>query len=447
MSASATATPTTHLDSRQASRRDPSPMTAYLERLHTELADNLAGQFADYIPELAKADPRQLGIVVATVDGRVYQVGDSRETFTIQSISKAIAFGLALEDRGLDGVLDKVGVEPSGDAFNAISLDAASGRPRNPMINAGAIATAGLIEGADRDAAFARLQACFERFVGHALDVDEAVYRSESATGHRNRAIAHLLEGHGIIRDPADAVVEQYFRQCSLRISARDLAVMGAALANDGVNPVTGVRALSSRYVDKVLSVMGTCGMYDHSGNWMFRVGMPAKSGVGGGIMAVMPGQFGIGVFSPLLDDKGNSVRGVQACERIAAELGVHPYHVTRSTAATQVKQASERDCRDLGGNEAAGGRLAEFRLRGPLNLASILPVLECMSELFERADGMVLDLGDVTDIDLAATHMLAEMWRNARSRGKRIVMEGIADKYVFLRRLRRLLGDQPLAA
>lgn len=322
------------------SQNSGSPIQCFLEKLYTDLLSIEGGNVADYIPELTRSKPEWLGIVIATVDGHVYQVGDSRQKFTIQSISKAIIYGLALEDRGLNAVLDKVGVEPSGEAFNSISLEQGSGRPMNPMINAGAIATTGLIKERDDKARMERILDKFSKFIGYEVDIDEKVYLSEKETGHRNRAIAHLLLGYGILDRSPEEVLDLYFRQCSILVDARDLALMGACLANNGVNPITSVAALKSEYVEKVLSVMTTCGMYDFSGGWIFNVGMPAKSGVGGGIMAVLPGQFGLGVFSPPLDERGNSLRGIIACERVSSYFKLHLFNVAKSVSASIIRMA-----------------------------------------------------------------------------------------------------------
>ncbi|MGZ8915584.1 MAG: glutaminase A, partial [Methylobacter sp.] len=309
----------------------------YLESLHQNYANIDKGEVASYIPELLKADPQWFGIALITVDGHVYQVGDSRQSFTIQSISKAITYGIALEDNGVEAVLRKVDVEPSGEAFNSISLEPDTGRPRNPMINAGAIATVGLIRGDSPDEKLSRMLKCYERYLGHPVSIDEDVYSSEKSTGHRNRAIAYLLRNSDIIEKDTDDVLDVYFKQCSILVTCRDLALIGCTLANNGVNPITGVRALESRYVPKVLSVMSSCGMYDYSGAWVYEVGMPAKSGVGGGIVAVLPGQFGLAVFSPKLDERGNSARGIAACKKISSDFGLHMLHTGRSTTSSVI--------------------------------------------------------------------------------------------------------------
>jgi glutaminase len=279
-----------------------SPVSQILKTLHERYTSLQEGSVADYIPELTKVDPNLFGICIATRDGHVYEVGDTRHKFTIQSISKALTYGLALEDRGEEHVLSRIGVEPSGDAFNAISLKPGTGAPFNPMINAGAIATCGQILKSEGESRIERITDYLSRCAGGHLEIDQDIYRSESETGHRNRAIGWMLRNFGIIDEDPREIVETYFQQCSLQVTCADLAVMGATLANQGVNPLTGERAIAHDYVDNVLAVMASCGMYDWSGEWIYRVGLPAKSGVGGGILAVLPGQLGIGVFSPPLD-------------------------------------------------------------------------------------------------------------------------------------------------
>jgi glutaminase len=311
-----------------------SPFRNYLSDLHETYQSVTDGVVADYIPELALVDPSWFGICVALVDGRVFEVGNCTQTFTIQSISKAFVYGLALEDHGRDYVNSKVGVEPTGEAFNAIVLDEQTNRPYNPMVNAGAIATADLIKGKDGTERLKRMLDMFKRYTGRSLDISVPVFLSEKSTGNRNRAIAYLMLNFGMVGDKIDETLDLYFQQCSILVNARDLAMMAATLANAGVNPVTGDRALDEHYVQDVISVMLTCGMYDYSGEWAYRVGMPAKSGVGGGITAVSPGKLGVGTFSPPLDAKGNSVRGVKVCEELSREFGLHPFSVAKPARA-----------------------------------------------------------------------------------------------------------------
>lgn len=307
-----------------------SPFRSYLNELHKQYQSLNEGTVADYIPELALANPDWFGICVATVNGQVFEVGDCDKLFTIQSISKAFVYGLALEDYGRDYVWTKVGVEPTGEAFNSIVLDEKTNRPYNPMVNAGAIATADLVKGDTATERLKRMLEMFRRYTGRELDINVPVFLSEKYTGNRNRAIAYLMLNFGMITERVDETLDLYFQQCSIMVNARDLAMMAATLANGGVNPMTGERAIDEYYVQDVMSVMLTCGMYDSSGEWAYRVGMPAKSGVGGGITATVPGKLGIGTFSPPLDEKGNSVRGIKVCENLSQDFGLHLFNVAK---------------------------------------------------------------------------------------------------------------------
>ncbi|MEB3196151.1 MAG: glutaminase A, partial [Candidatus Sericytochromatia bacterium] len=291
---------------------DPQQLQAALSELLVEFRDLREGQVPAYIPELAKVDPDGFAIVACNAEGQLCGVGEVDQLFTIQSISKPFVYGLGLDDHGRDFVNRRVGVEPTGDAFNSIiTLDERSKRPHNPMVNAGAIAMASLIPGENPTERLNRLLDTFGRYVGHRVNVDMSVFMSERTTGHRNRAIAHLMLNFGMIDAQVDEALDLYFQQCAIMVTCRDLAVMAATLANQGINPLTGVRAVQPNHIKDILSVMYTCGMYDYSGEWVYRVGLPAKSGVGGGIIAVVPGRWGLAVFSPRLDSRGNSVRGI----------------------------------------------------------------------------------------------------------------------------------------
>lgn len=304
-----------------------SPFRNYLSDLYDKYQTLNEGKIPDYIPELALAKPEWFGICVVTADGQIFEVGDSSQLFTIQSISKAFVFGLALEDHGREYVTCKVGVEPTGEAFNSIVLDEVTNRPYNPMVNAGAIATADLIEGANGTERLKRVLAMFKRFTGRDHDINVPVFLSEKSTGNRNRAMAYLMLNFDMVSNRIDETLDLYFQQCSILVNAKDLAMLSATLANGGVNPITKERAIDERYVQDVISVMFTCGMYDGSGEWAYRVGIPAKSGVGGGIAAVVPNKLGIGVFSPLLDAKGNSLRGIKVCEDLSRDFGLHLFN------------------------------------------------------------------------------------------------------------------------
>lgn len=311
-----------------------SPLDKVLAEIIDRYRDDRSGEVATYIPELGRADPEWFGVCLATTEGAIYEGGDSRQPFTIQSISKPLVYAMALDKVGPTEVRQRVGVEPSGDAFNSISLQPETGRPLNPMINAGAIAVSSMIYNAYRGDAVQRLLDWCSRFAGEPLKLDMNVYHSESSTGHRNRAIAHLLRNFGVISDPVEEGLDLYFKQCSILTTARDLAVMAATLANHGVNPITGQQAMSRRHVSEVLSVMTTCGMYNYAGQWLYDVGVPAKSGVSGGILAVLPGRMGIGTFSPRLDLQGNSVRGIKVCQELSERFGLHLFSSPRSGRA-----------------------------------------------------------------------------------------------------------------
>jgi len=311
--------------------RSAQELKAFLADLHQRYSTVQEGQVASYIPELAKMSPDLFGIAIATTDGQIFEVGDTDPLFTIQSISKVFVHGLALEDHGRDFILSRVGVEPTGDAFNSIVLDEQSKRPYNPMVNAGAIATTSLIKGQDLTERLNRLLDMFQRYIGHDIFVDMATYVSERSTGDRNRAMAYLMRHFGMIEADVEDALDLYFQQCSVMVNCRDLAVMAATLANHGTNPLTGEQAVNPRYIRDILSVMASCGMYNFAGEWNYRIGLPAKSGVCGGIIAVVPEQIGIAIFSPPLDERGNSVRGVKVCETLSQTLGLHLFDSSRN--------------------------------------------------------------------------------------------------------------------
>ncbi len=395
-----------------------SPIACYLQSLHRRYAGLNEGAVADYIPELAKADPNWFGICIATRDGHVYEIGDTRQAFTIQSVSKALAYGLALEDRGESHVLSRIGVEPSGDAFNAISLKAGSGAPFNPMINAGAIATCGQVFAKDGRSRIDRILAYLSACAGRTLHIDQAVYRSESDTGHRNRAIGWMLRNFDIIGEEPTDILETYFQQCAISVTCRDLALMAATLANQGRNPQTLEQAIAPEYVDNILSVMATCGMYDFSGEWIYRVGLPAKSGVGGGIMAVLPGQLGIGIFSPPLDSQGNSARGIRACADLSRDLSLHlfgnqgtpPSPIRLSYDGGQVSSRRRRPVHVQAALRGSGHRIRLFELQGELHFSNIEPVMHEALKQAPYCQYLILNCRNVGAIDAVARRLLGEL-------------------------------------
>jgi glutaminase len=404
-----------------------SPIDAYLMRLHQDWLPDRSGAVADYIPPLALADPDSFGIAITTTEGHSYEVGDSRERFTIQSMSKPFTYGLALQDQGFDAVDTKVGVEPSGEAFNSISLAPESGRPLNPMINAGAITSASLVAGASAAERERRVVDFYGSFAGRSLEVDTEVYESERDTGHRNRAIGHMLRAVGVLEGDPEEALDLYFRQCSVGVDCRDLSLMAATLANGGVNPRSGDRVLARDLVDRVLSVMTTCGMYDSAGEWVVDVGMPAKSGVGGGVLAVLPGQLGIAVFSPPLDRHGNSVRGVEVCRQISTDLDLNLLHVARSSRSAvrrtytvaEVPSRRRRPEAESTTLAAAGSRCVVQILHGDLVFAATESVVRGIVERAAGIDIEVLDLTEVTELDLGAGRLLIGLAESMAAEGR----------------------------
>jgi glutaminase len=306
-----------------------------IEELYSKYQSHSEGKPASYIPELAKANPNHFAIVITTIKGEVYKIGDTEQTFSLQSTSKPFTYGMVLEHFGREFVLSKVGVEPTGEAFNSIvELEKQTHRPYNPMINSGAIAVSAFIKGNNFDERLKMVMNLFETYVGHSLTIDEQVFESEKKTAHRNRSIAHLLRHFDVIDDQIEESLDLYFKQCSILASTKDLSMMAATLANNGINPVTQKVAVQEKYVGDMLSLMFTCGMYDSSGEWAYSVGIPAKSGVSGGIFGVIPGKMGIAVFSPPIDDKGHSVRGVEVFKDLSHKLNLSIFRVGNNHAS-----------------------------------------------------------------------------------------------------------------
>ena len=299
-------------------------IAATVDAAHAAFADVKDGANANYIPVLDEVPSELFGVSVVTVDGQVAEAGDVDYEFSIQSIAKVFTMALVLEERGADVIFDSIGVDATGRVFNSIeAIEAIDERTVNPLVNAGAISTTSLVPGATPDEKWDKIEAMYNAFAGRELSLNDEVYVSESATNQRNQAIAKLLQAYGRIYDDPEVATDLYTRQGSMNVNAHDLAVMGATLANGGVNPITGEQVMDGGNVGRVFAVMATAGLYDDSGIWLYRVGLPAKSGVGGGIVAVVPRRFGIAAFSPRLDAAGNSVRAQLAIEYIAKTLGV----------------------------------------------------------------------------------------------------------------------------
>lgn len=283
------------------------------------------GKVADYIPELAKADPNAFGIYMLNADGGSIALGDCNTRFSIQSVGKVIILAAALRYRGFDGTFSHVMMEPSGDSFNSIiKLDMRSNLPFNPMINAGAIQTVSLL--ADEFGFYDLLEFAREMCLDDDIVLDEAVYASEHETGDRNRAISYLLKSKGVLMSDPEKTVELYFKLCSLSVNARSLAGLGLIISNNGIDPFSGKRLVETQYVRTIKSLMFTCGMYDFSGEFGVKVGVPSKSGVGGGLVCAARGPMGIGLYGPALDPYGNSIAAVKAMEYISEELDLHVF-------------------------------------------------------------------------------------------------------------------------
>lgn len=291
--------------------------------------DNSDGEVAQYIPELANADPEPFGIAISTINNELITAGDVETPFSIQSVSKPFVFGLAIDECGEEKTFNSVGTEPSGEAFNAIELHPETSLPYNPMVNSGAIAMTSLIYDKYKNETQDTILNLFSELAGETIQYDESVYQSEIDTSARNKALTYLMQSVNAIEAPVEEKLQAYIKQCSANVNARQLSVMGATLANIGKNPITGNTIYDPLTVRKILSVMFTCGMYDFAGKWAVDVGLPAKSGVSGGVLAVVNRQIGIGIYSPRLDEHGNSVRAIAACIDLAEELGLHMFEFT----------------------------------------------------------------------------------------------------------------------
>ncbi|MFO7691214.1 MAG: glutaminase A [Cryobacterium sp.] len=403
------------------------PVAEALRQLHGELTPVLDGTLPDYIPELSRADPNLFGMAVATPDGQVRTAGDATTLFTIQSISKPFVYALALADWGMEALLERVGAEPSGEAFNAISLEEGTGRPDNPMVNAGAIVTTSLVEATDVAHRFERIRSLLSRFAGRELELDEHVFASEWRSADKNRALAYLMRNAGSLTAEVDDALEVYFKQCSLLVNTTDLAVMSVTLAANGINPITGDAVVTPDVARHVLTMMATCGLYDYSGEWMLRVGMPAKSGVSGGLIAASPGQFGVGLFSPRLDERGNSVRAAQACQLLSDRYELHALgHPDESEPV--VRPAAEVDrAMAVAGTALPEPDTAVVTAQGDLMFASTQTLLQHLLRLVERRGGdlrvLVLNLDRVTRLHRVGWGILTPVLRQLADNGVAIVL------------------------
>ena len=410
----------------------PLPLDIFLKNIYSNVLLNKSGKTADYIPELSRVNPNQFGIALASSDGYIHEIGDSLQEFTIQSISKAFAYSLALELVGEKEVNKIIGVEPSGEAFNSIRLQN-DNRPFNPMINAGAIACTALICSVEKSKAFKKIQKIMSDFAGRNLSLDEKVFQSENATGDRNRAIAWLLKNNKIIKTNVEQSLVTYFKQCSLLVSARDLATMGATLACNGINPVTKKRVISVENALKTMSIMVSSGMYDYSGEWVYRVGFPAKSGVGGGIIAALPSQFGLGTFSPPLDRQGNSVRGIEVCKRISSYYNLHILEIegnikdsiVASYNLQNIRSSTERKEKNIKILEKFGAKAHVYELAGSINFMAVDYIVRRLQEL-DKKEFIILSMRKVSQLSSGADKLLDAFIQTLNSLSTKIIFSDI---------------------
>ncbi len=383
------------------------PVSDYLEHVLDEVRDIDEGEVEEGLPHIDVKDPTELAAAVCTVTGNVYTAGDAEVTFTMQSISKAFVYGLALQELGREKVFETVGTEASGEPFNELSLGRETNRPMNPMINAGAIAVNQLINGEDSSVEDRTeiIRAFLSELAGRELKVNEEILDSELADSDRNLAIAHMLASHGVIHDDPREAVISYQRQCSIEVTVKDLAVMSATLANGGVQPVTGKKVLDADACRLALAMMGTAGMYDGSGRWMSTVGIPAKSGVSGGLIGTLPGQLGLSTLSPRLNPQGNSVRGVKIFEQFSEEMGLHL--MASDPIGTHAVRAIETE-----------GEETTVQLQGSIHFAAAERALDKLSDYDFDCQRIVLDVSRVSGFEKVGRVLVKEGLRRLRDEG-----------------------------
>jgi glutaminase len=304
-----------------------SPYQTAVNAAYAKFKDSKEGKNADYIPALAEVDPNIYGVALVTTDGKVYSTGDLTSEVSIQSISKVFTMALVMQEQGPDAIANNMGVDATGQVFNSIvAVEQYKGSEMNAMVNPGAITATSMVSGTSRDEIWNKILAFHSDFAGRPLAVNQPVFKSEAETNQRNQAIAMLMYAYGHIKAEPLRACDIYTEQCAINVNAKDLATMAATLANGGKNPVTGKQCMKTENVPKVLAVMATAGLYDDSGKWLFMTGLPGKSGVGGGIIAVSPGKFGIAVISPPLDAAGNSVKAQKTIAEVSNAVGGNPY-------------------------------------------------------------------------------------------------------------------------
>lgn len=388
------------------------PISDYLDPILDGVREVHDGEVIEGIPDRATADSERLAAAVCTVSGNIYSAGDDDFEFTIQSISKPFSYALALRELGRDKVFGTVGMEPSGESFNELSLGKETNRPMNPMINAGAIAVNQLINGEDSSVAqrVEDIRVFLSELAGRELKINEKVADYEFEHADHNLAIAHMLRSHGIIHDDAREAVLSYTRQCAIEVTVRDLAVMSATFANGGTQPVTGKKVLDQDVCRLTLSVMSSAGMYDASGRWMATVGIPAKSGVSGGLIGTLPGQLGIATLSPRLDPQGNSVRGVRIFERLSEDMGLH-LMASDPSGAHAVRSIQNH------GDEST------ISLQGAIDFTAAETILDEISRHDFTGHRLVLDVSHTSSFHRMSRTMIAEGLRRLHEDGLEVAI------------------------
>ncbi len=389
------------------------PIPFYMQEILNSVRDNKEGKVADYIPVLANADPKPLALALCTTTGHVYSVGDDDIEFSIQSISKPFVYALALQEYGVDEVKKVVGLEPSGEAFNELSIEKEDNRPVNPMINAGAMTITQLINGVESgiEERVERIRSFMSQLAGRELHIDPEVFDSELEGADRNLSLAHMIRSYGIIEDEAHDAVLTYTKQCAINVTVKDLAIMAATLANGGINPVTEEQLLDADVCQLTMAVMTSSGMYDGAGRWMANVGIPAKSGVAGGLLGMLPGQLGIATFSPRLDEEGNSVRGVEAFKILSQDMGLHLMS-TEERYGIQPIRSIIREENDI-----------YIYIQGRINFNAAETILHELFEYDLAGCNIILDLSRVNAVNKMGRRMIKEGLRRMREHGHDIAI------------------------
>ena len=387
------------------------PIKDYLSEIVESVRPDESGEVADYIPTLAQANPDRLALAMTTVSGRTYTAGDTDAEFTIQSMSKPFAYAAAITEHGTDKIDSIVGTEPSGEAFNELSLEQGTHRPKNPMINVGALAINQFVcqPGANWKTRTKHMVELLSTLAGRKLRVDYDAYECEMDTAHRNMSIAHMLAAYGFIETTPHDAVRGYTAQCSVLVNTRDVAMMTAVLANGGVNPVTNQTVLGRSVVRRVLSVMAIAGMYDEAGEWFTDVGIPAKSGVAGGLLGALPGQAGLAAFSPRLNDHGNSVRSIAIFRKLSEDLGLH------------LMDADAIGSRALRGTRVSNGR-SIIEIQGPVNFTAAEIILNRLATSTPSESEVVFDVSRVGIVNPVGRTLILEAMRRLSHDGKEIL-------------------------